>query len=79
MQVSQLGWYMDYSTLEEILLACFLPSFCTCLRTCLLAHLRRWDPSSIVVEDTFFLATHAVLHASHEGRGKVDGHVVRYM
>ena len=34
-----------------------------------------YDPSAVVVESSFFLATHAVIHAVH---GRIDGLVMRY-
>lgn len=34
-----------------------------------------YDPSSVVVESTFFLATHAIIHAV---QGNIDGLVMRY-
>jgi len=37
--------------------------------------LEMYDPSSTVVESTFFLATHAVIHAL---KGTVDGLIMRY-
>ena len=35
-----------------------------------------YDPSSVVVESSFFLATHAILHAG--AKGTIDGLVMRY-